>query len=400
MLSLRKEAVCAAALCVAISAVMPAAATEYDWTAVEALLEASDFEEGALVINHAGAIEYAHGFGDYWSSYGPEQVLGENLSESINPVDNPILVYSLSKSFAAVAIIAAIEDSAVANLTYDTKINTLINDVSPAVNANMRIRHLLSMTNGQDSPWPYPSNLLTCINNPAYIFETCGKNVSNVAQALNTHTLNLFDRYAPGQAFSYGNVPWQYLGLAVLRAVNASISPDLTFTEMFRRYFDPPSADDACDFDDTTITPAGNEWVAGGFYTNPRDGIALAEVLRTGYCGSHQILSASGLETMRTNQGIGGLYEQYNPDVSNPPFDYGMGVWISDKRSGGVIVTPDVTDDDLYLGIGANGATVFFSPAGEWSAYLHVNVDLAAADAAALVVQLAPAIEEAIANAN
>lgn len=376
-------------------------ALAYDWASVDAALEASSFDQGALVVNYdGGPVEYAKGFGN-WTSYGPEAVLGENLAEGTNPVDDPIIVYSLSKTFAAVAVIAAIEDPAVSGLDYDTSIKTLINDVSPAVHAGMRVSHLLSMTNGQNSPLlVYPTNILTCINNPLFAFETCGKNVSNTPQAYNTHTLNLFDRYAPGQAFSYGAVPWQYLGLAALRAVNASLSTDMSFTAMVRHYLS--SAGDAdCDFDDTSITPSGNEWVAGGFYTNPKDGAALAEILRTGKCGERQILPVAALEAMRANVGISALYEEYNPDNSVPPLDYGMGLWISDARNQtGAIVSPDVTNDDLYLGIGADGAVVFFSPASLWSAYLHVSKSLSYQDAVNLAISLAPLITETVQNPN
>ena len=111
---------------------------------------------------------------------------GENLAEGINPVDDPIIVYSLSKTFAAVAVIAAIEDSAISGLDYNTLAGSLINNVSPPVSAEMRLRPLLSMTNGQDSPISYPTNVLSCINHPLFAFETCGKNVSNKAQAYNT----------------------------------------------------------------------------------------------------------------------------------------------------------------------------------------------------------------------
>lgn len=364
-----------------------------------AALEAAPFEQGALVVNHDGGVaEYAHGFGD-WSAYGPAEVLGENFAEGINPVDDPIIVYSLSKTFAAVAVIAAIEDSAISGLDYDTLAGSLINDVSPPVRAEMRLHHLLSMTNGQDSPIPYPTNVLTCINNPLFTFETCGKNVSNKAQACNTHTLNLFDQYAPGDAFSYGALPWQYLGLAALRAVNASLSSNLTFTELFRRYFVPAAQDEDCDFDDTTITPVGNEWIAGGFYTTPKDGAALAEILRTGMCGDHQVLSASALEMMRSNVGLAAIFSQSNPDNSDPRLDYGMGLWISDSRNAASeIVLPDVTEDDLYLGIGADGAVVFFLPGAQWSAYLHLSKSLSYQDAVNLAITLAPLITDALQN--
>lgn len=396
MTLLRMGLVGAASLAVSMAAT-PAAA-DYDWTDVESALATAPFLRGALVIMHKGEVRYARGFGT-WLNYDEEAVLGDDppgQSPAI-PVDNPVNVASLSKSFAAIAAIAAIEDPVVADFDYETPLSRWVS----GVDSNMKIKHLLAMTNGQNSTLPFPVNPLTCVNNPLFNFATCGQNMATRPQA-KKYPLNLLnsERWAPGEAFSYGSVPWQALGLAMQRAVNEGYGLSMTYTQIVAKYL---TGANACNLSNTSIDLPHNEWPAGGFITNPKDGIALAELMRTGACGGHSVLSATGLSKMRTN---------IRPDAtqSNPAkklnLGYGMGVWTDPETAANA-------ECEVCFGVGAWGAVAFFSTSTGWSAYLHLNdhlpigesegiiplIEAAYEDATELALELAPLIN-AQADAN
>lgn len=351
-----------------------------DWTQVEAALENSPFQRGALVIHSGGNQAYLKGFG-WWSNRDSADDFA-----SIN-------VASLSKTFTALVAMAVLEDPnvdlALGDLAkkYVPDANTLHPYMADGLNFNydvITIRHLLSMTTGHDFPSAFPLNPLNCVGNNLISFETCGE--QTVGRQLAA---------TPGVKFSYSNLQWQILGLVLVRAVNDAYDTAMDFEDVVDEYLTGPTA---CNWDDTIITPSNNEWPAGGFETNLEEGGLLAEALLDGTCGpsdSHVLLSASARAAMRVDQ-VRMTYG-IDPDptgsevVNNPSADdrgYGLGLWNNN-------FTGRDYPQDAFMGIGAWGAIAFFHPDGDWSAYLHLNDRLLTgyADATVLVDELIPLID-------
>lgn len=377
VLSIRKAALRAAALCAAVAAVSPAAA-EYDWTEVKAALDNSPFEHGALIIYHDGEEVYRTGFG-WWDGYSDSQLA--NL-----PAIN---VASLSKTFTAALALTISEDA-----TVGLSLNDLVKDYitnATTLNKNkinattyaydvMKLDHLITMTSSHDYFMPWPTNLLTCVANPLFAFNTCGQNMvkKNLEKpsALSTYVI------PPGTAFGYSSAPWQILALALLNAVNTAHSTSLDFEALFDLYL---TGEDACDMQKTIITPANNEWPAGGVETDLIDGGKLAQALLSGVCGdNHTLLSAASRTAMETNTMPAQTI--YNPDTSG--LGYG--------RGGFLYAPTGTTSTKIFMGAGAWGATVFYSRDANWAAYLHLDDHLLTGyeDAITLVEELVPLIDD------
>jgi CubicO group peptidase (beta-lactamase class C family) len=362
----------------------------YNWNDVYNEMEAENyFPEGAIIIYHKNAEVYRKGFGN-WATYNSTQ-LG-NL-----PAVN---VASLSKTFSAVVAMRVIEDPNV-GMSLDSKVKDFITNAE-TLNPDghydvMTIRNLMSMTTGQDYFLPFPTNLLTCVNNPLFSFNTCGQNMVK-------H--DAVGGIAPGQKFAYSSAPWQILSLALTRAVNSAYGTNLTFQQVVAKYLTGPTA---CNFTKTTLKQPNNAWPAGGFETDLVDGGKLAEAILSRSCnGGFTVLSAASRVQMELDH-IHNYYAictQPNCDpadngadyVTNPAPDdrgYGLGLFLNNQTEldDGTPVTAAVTP--VWIGIGARGATLFYSPDGDWAAYLHLNnsgLD-ASAKGLALAERLVPLIK-------
>jgi len=383
----------------ALSSAGPASAA-YDWTAVYNAMDASPFQHGAIVIYHKGNEVYRKGFG-WWSAKTPTELA--NLP-SIN-------VASLSKTYTAMIAMSVMDDPNV-NLdlddlvkTYVPNANTLHPYKSDGVNFNydlMTVRHLMSMTAGQDYFTPFPTNLLTCVNNNLFSFNTCGENmVKRQLQA------------GPGTKFAYSSAPWQILGLVLVRAVNQGYGVNLDFEGVVAKYL---TGSGACNLAKTRITPNNNEWPAGGFENDLIDGGKLAQAMLSRTCGSgHTIMSA----TARAQMELDHMHDYYavcsdapgstdpcdaSDYVFNPAPDnrgYGLGLFLNNqtKLTNGTPTTSP--NENVWLGVGAWGATLFYSPDGQWAAYLHLDDHLLSGvpDSITLTEQLIPLIDaQAAAN--
>lgn len=397
---------CIAATCAAFIAAGSAHA-EYDWSDINIALEDSPFLRGALVIYHKGQIVHRTGFGT-WSDYTQAEL------DALPPVN----VASLSKTFTAALAMAIDEDE-----TVDFSLNDLVKDHienATSLNTNkidattlaydvMTIDHLITMTSSHDYFSPWPTNLLTCVGNPFYSFETCGENMVK-KDLIKTGP---FSSYVvePGTMFGYSSAPWQILGLVLVNAVNESHATSLDFETIVEDYV---TGESACNFEHTTVTPANNEWPAGGFDTDFTDGGKLAQALLSGECGDdHQLLSSASQTAMETNTMPGEI--NYNPDTTG--LLYGRGQFIYDPQCNQDENPACPTEQEvtcqagaepgcatsmaIFMGVGAWGAATFYSRDNDWAAYLHVNDHLLTgyADAVALAKALTSLID-AQADAN
>jgi CubicO group peptidase (beta-lactamase class C family) len=382
VLSFRKEALRAAALSAALIAVSPAAA-EYDWTQVKSALDDSPFQHGALIVYHKGQEVYRTGFG-WWDGYSDSQLA--NL-----PAIN---VASLSKTFTAALAMTIIEDPTVGlslddlvkdHITNATSLNAGKIDATTYAYDVMTVDHLITMTSSHDYFLPWPTNLLTCVNNPLYSFNTCGENM--VKKALEEPNLSSAYVIPPGTAFGYSSAPWQILGLVLVRAVNNAHSTSLDFEAALDLYLTGPSA---CDLAKTSVTPANNEWPAGGVETDLIDGGKFAQGLLSGECGdAHALLSSTSQTAMETDTMPSQII--YDPDSTG--LGYGRGGFLYEPSGS--------TSTKIFMGVGAWGATIFYSRDADWAAYLHLDDHLPAGyeDAVELAKELVPLID-AQADAN
>ncbi|HOP18541.1 MAG TPA: serine hydrolase domain-containing protein [Parvularculaceae bacterium] len=377
MFCLRKEGLRIAALASAIIAASSASA-EYDWAEVKDALDESPFQRGALIVYHKGEEVYRTGFG-WWDNYSNEQLA--NL-----PAIN---VASLSKTYTAALAMTITEDTSVGislsdlvkdYITNATTFNTnKINATTYAYDV-MTVDNLITMTSSHNFFLPWPTNLLTCINNPLYSFEGCGESMVQK----NLEKPSLFATYVipPGTAFGYTSAAWQILGLVLLNAVNDAHSTSIDFTTLLEDYL---TGEGACDLAKTTITPANNEWAAGGVETDLVDGGKFAQALLSGVCGdSHTLLSSTSQAAMETNTMPSEVI--YNPDTTG--LGYGRGGFLYEPSG--------TTSTNIFMGAGAWGATVFYSRDAEWAAYLHLDDHVLSGyeDAIALAKELVPLIDD------
>ncbi|WP_162174871.1 serine hydrolase [Hyphomonas oceanitis] len=351
----------------------------YDWSDVEDALDNSSFLRGALIIYHKGDVAYWGGFGG-WSG---DDTCAEMLSHNFN-------VASLSKTMTAAIALSetgdtttgfSLDDLVKEHITDATTLNSSEYDdgISPPEQGepaydHMTIGHLMSMTTGHDPIQAFPLNPLSCINNTAPLlgsdFETCGE--AMIARAIEADADPNNDPdyvFKPGDAFSYGPMAWQILGLASLNAHNLSYTEDVTFTELVEHYLTGP---DACNLPNTVIMPEDNEWPAGGFETDLFDGGVFAQALLSGQCNGKTLLTPSSLNDMRITQAPLTSSPEDIEVVSTPAkkldLDYARGLWVYEPEDTGL--------SKLYLGVGAFGAIAFFSPDRDWAAYIHLNDQL------------------------
>lgn len=349
-------------------AVAGTASAQYDWSDVKDALDNSPFLHGALIVYHKGEERYRTGFG-WWDSYDDEALADV---AAIN-------VASLSKTFTAALAMTVMEDPNV-----DLSLDDLVKDHIPnalSLNNNrdidgnyvydlMTVDHLISMTSGHRYFLPWPTNPLTCVNNPLFAFETCGENMvsGNLAKPPGLF-INYF--YSPGEAFSYSSAAWQILGLILVRAVNDAYSASYDFEQVLELYL---TGEGACDLQKTAVKPANNEWPAGGFENDLIDGGALAQALLSGECGdNHQLLSAASRSKMQEDTKRFTTATANNPDSTG--LSYGRGQWLyyEDDDPCGPTEDPCTKQVLSYMGVGAWGSITFHSPDGDWAAYLHLN---------------------------
>lgn len=363
----------------------------YDWTKVDDALDSSPFLKGALMIYHKGTVVYRSGFG-LWNNY--DQCSEFQTLPAIN-------VASLSKTYSAALAMAVIDDPNVgmslADLVKDhipnaTSLNASVywdeqaNSPGGLVYDVMTIGDLLSMTTGHDFFLPWPTNLFACINNPLISFEKCGEEM--VERDIEESPGHVGYVYQPGSAFGYSAAPWQILGLALTNAVNEAYGSNFDLEGVLSRYLTGASA---CNLPETRITPANNEWMAGGVEIDFLDGAKFAQTLLSGKCDDnrHTLLSAAAMAAMRESTMPDAIV--YNPDSTG--LGYARGLWIYDAD-------PSEPGFSSFLGIGAWGAIAFFSPDSDWAAYLHLNdhVPSGFVDATELAKELTALITEQAIN--
>lgn len=334
----------------------------YDWTNVKTALENSPFQRGGLIVYHKGEVVYWTGFG-WWD--------GQSCDYFIN--NHNFNVASLSKTFTAAMAMAVAQDPNVNfslndlvkdHITNATSLNASQfddNGTGRLVYDHMTIDDLITMMTGQETVSAWPVGLTSCINNPFVSFEACGEDMiaADIAEDDDPNNNSAYV-YAPGEAFSYGPMSWQILGLAMVKAIEAVDPSNADFTTILEDYLTGP-----CNLTDTIVKRPNNEWAAGGFETDLFDGGAFAQALLSGECGNnHTLFNAASLTAL--NEVTVPLQSGSVPTVSSPikdlDLDYARGQWVFDQ--GG---------SKIYLGVGAWGAVTFYSPDKDWAAYLHLD---------------------------
>lgn len=351
-------AAAAAALALGLTLAGPGVASaQYDFKPLEKTLTDSTFKEGAIYISHKGVVAEKFAWGS-WASRTDAQL------------NQPMAVYSVSKTYAAVVAMSVMADPNV-GMTLDDPVKKWIPDVTTlntqtfhGVKAYdvMTIRQLMNMTNGM----AYYGELNSCLNSLFYTFSSC-----------TTKLIKDNLTYEPGTTFNYSGGDWQVLGQVLVNAVNAAYGTNLTFTGVVNKYLLTP-----CGFTQTQITRSYNEWVAGGFKLGLLDGGRFAQALLSRTCGGTTLLSATQRQQMEANQ-IAGLAIG-SSDPSTDDRTYGLGLWRNDQTG-----SPDT---GVYLGIGAYGSIVFYNPARNYSGFLLVSKANGAVDATNLMEQLIPLI--------
>lgn len=333
----------------------------YDWSALDAELAAragtSGYPSGgALVIEHKGTVVYEKSFGNW------KFISGWNT----RMVD----VYSVSKSVAAFTYLGAQTAGLIPNATLDTKPETYVpwlDNYDQRV-ANVTFRQLMSNTAGflEVNPANEP-----CLGNYTVSMANC---VNDVLQGAGGST-NL--AASPGAQFRYTGSGWQVMGYAVQQATNTP------WEALMQQVFTSPCGIQ----NDLVYDGSMNPWVAGGVQMNVKAGRVLSQALRTGYCGSTQIVNATLLAEMRSNQLNGASI------VASPYGDgrtYGLGLFNSDYANSQF---PNVKTH-----FGAGGSTPFFDKSKRYSGFLMIQgaAGIGFPKGQALFNEILPLIEDQI----
>lgn len=232
----------------------------YDWTALQAAIDAdTEVSNGYFIVGNASDPAYLFAYEK--GSFG---------------IDRVTPLASASKWFAGAlgmrmvqAGIATLEDPMRPPLAFWTTSGT---------KKDVKLKHTLSMTSGFNaSPLVGGCQLL-----PGYGLYNCAKSIHD----LRYDTLRPGN--APGAQYSYGPHGIQ-VAAAYLEAKDTSIQPgtsparERNFHELFGQHVTTPLGMTSTTWYDPAGSPPSNPWVAGGAFSTPRD---YAKLLRAFLGGS------------------------------------------------------------------------------------------------------------------
>ena len=231
----------------------------YDWTALEAAIEAdTEVANGFFIVGNANDPEYL--FTHEKGSFG---------------IDRVTPLASASKWMAGALAMRMVQSGIV----------TLEDPMAPALafwttsgtKKNVKLKHTLSMTSGFNaSPLVGGCQLL-----PTWTLYNCAKSI---------HDLR-YDSLRPGNApvaqYSYGPHGIQ-IAAAYLEAKDTSIQPGTSparqrnFHELFSQHVTTPLGMTSTVWYDPGGSAPTNPWIAGGAYSTPRDYAKLLRALLSG----------------------------------------------------------------------------------------------------------------------
>jgi len=319
----------------------------YDWSALASALDA--FVSSAnnppsgtvsgysfLVFDRGGTV-YTRAAGDH----------------SLSTVE---MLASASKLPSAAAILTLVDQG---KLDLDTPIATYLGNAGnpitwPADKVAITMRMLLAHTSGLPG---LADNQPNCLNQPtASTLQKCAQDIANATLM-----------YPPGQEFNYGGADYQVAGY-----VATLISGAANWQTFFNSAIAAPLGGiSSYSYGDPSVVT--NPRIAGGAMSDVTDyATFLSMVQGGGQSGGTQVLSASAIGTLTTNQ-IAGLAVAYTPFSASaaPSYPgYGLGVFISapalyQPASPG----PEFSDPGLY------GATPWFDNGLNYGAVLLIDQD-------------------------
>jgi CubicO group peptidase (beta-lactamase class C family) len=328
---------------------------------VEAFVEDRDLEgAGLIVVSEADGVLYEEYFGTF-------------------SADRISMIASASKMISA-GVLLRLQDDGL--LDIDAPIEGVVDwavgnpDITPA--------QLVSNSSGLVGLGP---NLLY----PPYLCQWAVRGtLQDCGQTVFTTTDDDDDQVDPDTGFRYGGAQWQVAG-AVAEAVSGK-----SWEQLIDEIYVEPCGVDSLGYlslgavpigfggyptafggDPDSVTPSANPNIEGGAYITVGDyGQLLLMHLRGGMCGSSQVLSQAGLDTMHADR----VAAAYNGNAGGADTGYGMGWWVD--RETGRISDP-----------GAWGAFPWLDLDDRYGAYLIVE------DQSSTGQALAGEIEELVHNA-
>lgn len=257
------------------------ASRDYDWTGVDAVLDARALPRYAFQITVDDEVVYER----------------KSAGAPFQPV---FLIASASKALASAALLTLVRDG---KLDLDEPVSTYIgNEIEwPGAKQSITTRMLLNHTSGLESEEG-------CLNNTAGDLKNCVQAIANSRL-----------ESVPGMKFSYGGASYQVAGLI------AQVLSGLPFDEFFQSTVAGPLGMDSTHF------PGTNPRVAGGATSTASDYLKFLQmVLHEGEVDGTVVLAPGDARSLRTSQ-IGDLNRsELPPGADEDTFEgYTFGWWTS-----------------------------------------------------------------------
>ncbi len=348
-----------------------AEAREYDFSAVQPIVEAFIAEHG---LNGAGLVVVEKDEGivgeQYWGDFDADRVS---------------LVASASKMVTAGVLVRLADQG---ELDLDQPVAEYV-DWAAGANPDITVAQLLSNSSG----------LVGLLPKPAYGPYICQfvatAEMEDCAAAAWTSSADDADIVAPDTQFRYGGVQWQIAG-AVAETVSGS-----SWSELLEETYGPCDLGSlgynnhwavlgaggfaypaGFDGDPDVLQPTENPHMEGGLYIDPPDYAELLLLhLREGRCGNTQVLEPESVERMHTDR----VGETYGGNTMTGT-GYGFGWWVD--RGG----------SNRISDAGAYGAVPWLDLDGGFGAYLVLEAN--AGLGGQLAAQLYDPVEAAVTAAR
>jgi CubicO group peptidase (beta-lactamase class C family) len=273
-------------------------------------------------------------------------------NQSLSSVD---MIASASKLPAVAAILTLVDQG---KLNLDTPVASYFQGAGnpitwPADKAAITTRMLLSHTSGLPG---LASTQPACMNEPAATsLQQCAQNIANTALVSK-----------PGAEFNYGGVDYQVAGYLATLLSGAS-----SWQAFFNSAIVTPLGLSTFTYGDPLLVT--NPRIAGGAGSDVGDyATILAMVLNNGQYGGKQLLSASSIGQLTSNQiaGLNTVYTPFSAAVAPDYPGYTLGLFISaaslySAQSSG----PEYSDPGLY------GTTPWFDTGTGYGAVILINQD-------------------------
>lgn len=276
------------ALIALLAAYCSARSQQYDFTAVEKLLQDSLLKLGrgaALVLIEDERIIYAKAFGKY-------------------SVDSVVPIASATKWYSGAVIMSLVDEG---KLSLDDRLGKFFPGL-PGAKAGITVRQLFSHTSGIEGE-------ATCLGNDNTTLEECARQI-----------LEMPLQYSPGTMFIYGGSSMQVAGRI------AEIVSGMPWDTLFRRRIAEPLGMTSTHYDGLGVTD--NPRIPGGAASSGADYARfMTMILNGGTYEGRTVLSSNAVMTMMEDQTAGAPivyspYTQYGDiDPDFPQARYGIGVW-------------------------------------------------------------------------